>query len=468
MTKPDHPAVTDVVGSIPKAIAIVEAAGGKGRYARCSEYGTPGTHFLVWPNTSGVDLRTMTCPVHGGRWVTQTNVHSAGPAWVITKDYVAAIGRAVTAAKRAKQAERVEAGDAVLARDLVAGDTVRRSASRFSRSTVPTWQDLKVVEVERIAGGKVRLAVVGPRDELLRRSGIYRVSGYGLERDLVVVEPVWVVELAGSAEFTRRSAEDLAGVTFADPAEATVLELEHLAKVAAARREYLADRRADLEAKRAKAVEFAELGGYAGNRALAEERHARDIARREDDVERFVAELEAIDARIAELRVALGITDGPEAEEALAGVLDDFAEALGGATVAHLPTPACTGTSYPVNPDFPEEGLDVHHEGPCPAHPDATPAIGDVWPDVDGLTCEQAGCTAALRFAEEGPVDVVEHRSACAVAWVTDRAAAEAGLDVVVAGELEPTNAAQVLADGIAHELGTVAPWRTAGIGEAQ
>lgn len=34
-------------------------------------------------------------------------------------------------------------------------------------------------------------------------------------------------------------------------------------------------------------------------------------------------------------------------------------------------TADCTGTSYLVNPDHPEEGSDVHHAGPCPAHPDA-------------------------------------------------------------------------------------------------
>lgn len=29
----------------------------------------------------------------------------------------------------------------------------------------------------------------------------------------------------------------------------------------------------------------------------------------------------------------------------------------------------CTGERYLVNPDAPEEGTDIHHEGPCPVHP---------------------------------------------------------------------------------------------------
>lgn len=31
-------------------------------------------------------------------------------------------------------------------------------------------------------------------------------------------------------------------------------------------------------------------------------------------------------------------------------------------------TTACTGTTYPVNPDAPEEGDDLHHAGLCPEH----------------------------------------------------------------------------------------------------
>lgn len=35
--------------------------------------------------------------------------------------------------------------------------------------------------------------------------------------------------------------------------------------------------------------------------------------------------------------------------------------------------PRCTGETYNVNPDAPEEGTDIHHESLCPAHPDAKP-----------------------------------------------------------------------------------------------
>lgn len=31
----------------------------------------------------------------------------------------------------------------------------------------------------------------------------------------------------------------------------------------------------------------------------------------------------------------------------------------------------CSGTVYAVNPDDPTEGVDIHHDGPCPLHPDA-------------------------------------------------------------------------------------------------
>lgn len=30
----------------------------------------------------------------------------------------------------------------------------------------------------------------------------------------------------------------------------------------------------------------------------------------------------------------------------------------------------CSGQPYPVNPDVPEEGSDLRHDGPCAAHPD--------------------------------------------------------------------------------------------------
>lgn len=33
-------------------------------------------------------------------------------------------------------------------------------------------------------------------------------------------------------------------------------------------------------------------------------------------------------------------------------------------------TVQCTGERYAVNPDFPGELVDVHHDGPCPAHVD--------------------------------------------------------------------------------------------------
>lgn len=30
----------------------------------------------------------------------------------------------------------------------------------------------------------------------------------------------------------------------------------------------------------------------------------------------------------------------------------------------------CTGTRYHVNPDAPDEGTDIRHDGPCPVHPE--------------------------------------------------------------------------------------------------
>lgn len=37
--------------------------------------------------------------------------------------------------------------------------------------------------------------------------------------------------------------------------------------------------------------------------------------------------------------------------------------------LAAIRAPRCSGARYLVNPDAPEEGTDVHHDGPCPAHP---------------------------------------------------------------------------------------------------
>jgi hypothetical protein len=33
----------------------------------------------------------------------------------------------------------------------------------------------------------------------------------------------------------------------------------------------------------------------------------------------------------------------------------------------------CTGYRYEITGGAPEEGTDIHHERPCPAHPDAVP-----------------------------------------------------------------------------------------------
>ena len=45
--------------------------------------------------------------------------------------------------------------------------------------------------------------------------------------------------------------------------------------------------------------------------------------------------------------------------ERTAGILEDRHE---------HETTACTGHRYFVNEDFPDEGTDIHHDGPCPAH----------------------------------------------------------------------------------------------------
>lgn len=35
--------------------------------------------------------------------------------------------------------------------------------------------------------------------------------------------------------------------------------------------------------------------------------------------------------------------------------------------------PGCTGHRYAVNPDAPDEGTDIRHDGPCPTHDEADP-----------------------------------------------------------------------------------------------
>lgn len=45
----------------------------------------------------------------------------------------------------------------------------------------------------------------------------------------------------------------------------------------------------------------------------------------------------------------------------------------------------CTGTSYLVNPDYPDEGTDLRHEGPCPLHDrrDAAQELLDAFEDTE-------------------------------------------------------------------------------------
>lgn len=50
--------------------------------------------------------------------------------------------------------------------------------------------------------------------------------------------------------------------------------------------------------------------------------------------------------------------------------------------------PDCTGTTYPVNPDCPEEGSDIRHDGPCTAH---GPRVSFAASDVAALEPEPCG-----------------------------------------------------------------------------
>lgn len=38
-------------------------------------------------------------------------------------------------------------------------------------------------------------------------------------------------------------------------------------------------------------------------------------------------------------------------------------------TITDVPQTTCTGVRYAVNPDAPDEGSDIAHDGPCPVHP---------------------------------------------------------------------------------------------------
>lgn len=47
---------------------------------------------------------------------------------------------------------------------------------------------------------------------------------------------------------------------------------------------------------------------------------------------------------------------------------DLAASLVGGAAALDAARQACTGERYLLNPDYPEEGTDIHHDGPCAVH----------------------------------------------------------------------------------------------------
>lgn len=304
------------------AMKFVDEAGqGAAKVGRCGAYGSTTTHFVVWPNTSGVSLGNIACPIHeagqGKRGhIGQTVGGTQGRAIAVTKAYVKAIADEANAAKRAKVAAAEAAGASRKARDLVAGDVFVYSPKSYNRVELPTGTVLRVVATEKLAGGKVRLTVVGTLDDLAAGRGAYSRSGMGIESDLALIDPVVVGTISGTALVAltadgngrrwgvdKLADLDLDGVQWADEADVTAVEVARLTKLAAARATYIESAGAGItEVEETLARLDAGAGGYtAEERDRLASRKRGELDQRTSNLARLRDELGQIEARIVEL-----------------------------------------------------------------------------------------------------------------------------------------------------------------------
>lgn len=124
--------VANSVADIPE-LGIDESNRAIGRCRSCRD----GQLGLMWRRRSGVTLDTVRCPLCNG--VLAQTTHALRVNFlVLADDYVAHTAQALKDAAKAAQAERLEAGAAIIAKDIKAGDVVHCSGAGWVRVIGPS------------------------------------------------------------------------------------------------------------------------------------------------------------------------------------------------------------------------------------------------------------------------------------------------------------------------------------------
>lgn len=149
-----------ISGQPPHTHATARCFGANGR----SRYGTSPSahegHGVTWKHVAGASIKQLRCPVDGGPLYQTTRLWQNDEWVVIPADVVKKVAGAKRAEKKAKLQAQLDAGTHKLVRDLQPGDIIV--------STVRNLRDGKVVEVEKLAGGKYRVVTSRTRDGVVK------------------------------------------------------------------------------------------------------------------------------------------------------------------------------------------------------------------------------------------------------------------------------------------------------------
>lgn len=131
---------------------------------RCHPNGIGGTsHVITWAKGHKLRLHDARCFAHPDAPLTQTTRASLGRWLLLPADFADGLAAHGRAKAKAKVDALVEAGQVLRLRDLTPGQIIYPNGRG---SKVP--HGVKVLEVERIKGGKARLAFTIPVERVLR------------------------------------------------------------------------------------------------------------------------------------------------------------------------------------------------------------------------------------------------------------------------------------------------------------
>lgn len=136
-----------IAGTPDHTFSIARCHGPSGRAGHGIDHG------VAWKQKTGANLRNLQCPEHDAKLYQTTRSWQNHEWLVIPPATVAAAAKGKNDEKKAAVRRAIAAGTHKLARDLVAGDIVRPDGWRAKGAYG------KVVDVEKLTGGKVRITV---------------------------------------------------------------------------------------------------------------------------------------------------------------------------------------------------------------------------------------------------------------------------------------------------------------------